>query len=1274
MAGATELLLTVAEGTEVLDRILHLDDVPQVIVSTGDLQARVAKWVNFENKAGVSSTKRDRPARHPRPDLAYACVPARDELEQRITEMWEKVLGIEPVGIHDDFFELGGHSLLATQLISRLRDAFQAEIPLRRMFETPTVAGIAQAIRSSQSEPVPPMAPTIPRASREGELPLSFGQHRLWFLDQLGPESPLYNNFAAVRISGPVDAGALEQCLSEIVRRHEILRTRFTEKEGRPVQVIEPDLQWSLARGDLSHLEGPQQEVELQKMAVQEARQPFRLSEAPLFRATLLSLGDCEHAFLLTMHHIISDGWSVRVLMNEIAAMYPALVAGQPSPLPSLPIQYADYAVWQRAWLTGERLEAQLAYWKRQLHNVSAGSDLTSDRVRPVIQTTVGATAWFDLPRSLAAALAALNQREGVTMFMTLLAALQILLYRYSGQEDFCIGAPIANRRPIETEGLIGFILNTLVMRSNLSGSPPVTELLHRVRETALEAYAHQDAPFEMLVGALQPQRDMSRSPFFQVVFDFQESPLAALNVSDLRLTPIRVDARTSKFDLALSVEQVESGLRGFFNYNTDLFDAETIQRMIGHFECLLHDMVAHPERPVSGLAILTENERRQSLFSWNEREAAERTAPLVVELFESRAREIPEKPAVIYGRSSLSYVEINRRANQLARHLNRSGVGPECLVGICLDRSPSMVISVLATLKAGGAILPLDPALPRERLAWMLEDARASALITQSQLADLLPPFENCTVVLDADAEAIDCENVDDPDIRMNPENLAYVIYTSGSTGKPKGVMIDHGTLAIHCNTVRRHFRILQSDRVLQFASLNFDPSFEQMFVTLGAGATLILRGDEIWTAPEFHAKIEEYGLTVVNVPPAYWHQWAEYIARGPQQMPDQGMKLVIVGGDVMRPESLLFWRQAPMKHVRLLNAYGPTETTITALTCEVPAESDDERRWPGIAVSGPRRIPIGRPLAGRKAYVLDRHGSPLPVGVAGELCIGGTGLARGYLGDPALTAQKFVPDPFSEGEGARLYRTGDMVHYRPDGSIEFVGRIDQQVKVRGFRIELQEIEAALDEHPGVRKAVVGMGNGTSAAGEIRLIAYVCPRDSVTPGADELKAFLALKLPSYMVPAVFVYLEELPLTPSGKVDRQALPDPGQACPAPSHEYVAPRSPLEADLAANFAEVLKIERVGIQDNFFDLGGHSLIATQLISRVREAYHIELPLRRLFESPTVTGLASAITESLAERENQANLAELLEELEQLPDGQVQELLRDEDRIAPKDILHE
>jgi len=1252
--------VTPAEGADVFERLLAAGVRGQVVVSTADLHARLRKWLGGTAHDGAEDTREPgSSARHARPQLPNEYVAPSSDVERAIVGAWELILGIAPIGVDDDFFELGGHSLLATQLVSRMRDTFRVELPLRDLFENSTVAGLAALVEGAG--PGRQAGPELIRTvHRDEEVPLSFAQQRIWFLDQLEPGSPLYNNPAALRVLGPVDAEALEACLRVIVQRHEALRTAFMERDGRPEQSVVPSLELNLMRVDLRGLDDAMQQAEVDRLAREDAVLPFDLSNPPLLRASLLSLDDANHVILLTMHHIVSDGWSVQVLLEEIAGLYPAIVAGETPALEPLPIQYADYAVWQREWLQGPVREAQLDYWRQKLSDLPPPVTLPTDRPRPSVLSFRGDTLWFDLPSDLTEELRGVARSGDATLFMVLLAVFQVLLHRYSGQDDVLVGTPVANRGRAELEGLIGFFINTLVLRADCGGDPTFREFLSQVRESAMEAFANQDLPFETLVEELEPERDLSTTPLFQVMFVYQKDPIPERKLSGVVLQPLQVDTGTAKFDLTLSLEERGSDISGWLNYNSDLFVDSTVERMAGHLRVLLEAIAENPNLKLSELPILT-GEELQCLEEWSRPEhGPSDVREPVYRDFERQASRSPSAVAVVCDTSTVEYRELNATANRLARGLRRAGVGRGTVVAVALERSPEAIAALLGVLKAGAVYLPLDPALPDDRVDFMLDDSRAGAVMTRGgysrkRAEELGVPVVDPSVDADPDRwpEAEDLP--DGPTL----DDVAYVIYTSGSTGRPKGIIAGHRELARHCRDVAIHYELSPVDHVLQFASHSFDQSLEQILPTLAVGATIMLRGDDVWTAEELHRRVAEQGITVVNLPPAYWHLWAQEWADTPAwKIPDR-LRLVISGGDRLHPDTLRLWCRTPGQAVRLLNAYGPTEATITATTYEVQAESDAERD----------HVPIGRPLGERSAHVLDMYGNRVPIGVRGELCVGGALLARGYLNRPDLTAAAFVPDPFAGNGEALLYRTGDVVRYLSDGNLEYLGRIDDQIKIRGFRIEPGEVESVLVESAIVHEAVVTAHRDGSGAP--RLVAYITGESGSDVDREAVNAFLEQRLPRYMIPAELIVLPAIPRTASGKVDRSRLPEPTGAEAGRADQYVAPRTPVEEELAEIWADVLSVERVGIHDDFFALGGHSLLGTQLISRVRKAYPIDLPLRRLFETPTVAGLASLIAEGLAAEIADEQMDTLLAEIEGLSEAEVRHLLALEAR--PHDENH-
>jgi amino acid adenylation domain-containing protein/FkbM family methyltransferase len=1153
------------------------------------------------------------------PDAAQHVAP-RTPAEEIVAGIWTEVLGLSAVGATDDFFELGGHSLLATQVVSRVRESFGVELPLRKFFERPTVEALSAEIEAlmqeSQGVPtVPPLRP-VPRA---WGMPLSFAQQRLWFLNQLEPDSPFYNVTTAVRITGALDVAALEQTFNEIVRRHETLRTTFASVGGQPVQVIAPRMVLELPVLSLEQLPEAEREERINRLAVEEALRPFDLRNGPLFRASLLKLGDQEHVILLGMHHIISDGWSLGVLVGEVGALYEAFTRATESPLAELPIQYADFAHWQRSWLQGEGLERQLSYWAEHLRGAPPLLELPTDYARPPIQSYRGAHVSVTIESEVGERLKELSRGSGATLFMTLLAAFKALLSRYSGQTDIVVGSPIANRNRVEIEQLIGFFTNTLVLRTDISGNPTFRELLGRVRETALGAYAHQDLPFEKLVEELEPERELSHSPLFQVMFAVQNAAMPGVALSEINLSPLAVESGSSKFDLSLFMFESD-GLRGRVEYNTDLFSHDTIARMIGHFEQLLASIAADPDRRIIDLAMLPAEEQRLLLEEWNDTEVAARKDLSLMQLLRPQLeRTPPDRAAVVFESESLSYAELNDRSNRLAHRLRRLGVGPDSLVAVGLERSPDLIIALLAVLKAGGAYVPLDLSYPTERLALMLENARPLALLTHERFAARLPHNDSQVVLLDAEWDAIARESGEEMDGGgATGDNLGYVIYTSGSTGKPKGVAMRQAPLA---NLIAWQAHVATpapGARSLQFASIGFDVSFQEIFTALYSGGTVILLSDETRLDPRAllrvinEQEVERVFLPVVGL--QQLAETAEELGIVPHSLRD-----VTTSGDRLQITKPIASWLGKLSGCTMHNQYGPSEShTITEHILEGEPTS-----WPSLP-------PVGRPINNARLYVLDARLNPVPVGVAGELYIGGDCLARGYLNRPDLTAERFVPDPFSREPGARLYKSGDLVRYLREGQIEFIGRNDFQVKLRGFRIELGEIEALLGEHPSVREAVAVVREDTP--GQKRLVAYVVADAQAESAGAELRSFLKERLPDYMVPSAFVMLDRLPLTQNGKVDRRALPAPDPARRDAEDISIAPRTPIEEVLADIFAVVIGIERAGATDNFFDLGGHSLLATLVMSRIRDAFQVELPLRSIFEEPTVAGLARLVEAEL------------------------------------------
>ncbi len=1176
---------------------------------------------------------------HGRPNLKNPYVAPRSESERRLAAIWQDLLGIDPIGIHDSFFELGGDSLLAVQVIARVRDAWGVEIAPRELFEARTPAALAAAIAALRAaDGIPAATPAIVPAARpqgrESRGPLSFAQQRLWFIDQL-EGGALYNVPMALRVDGALSVAVLSRTLQEVVRRHEVLRTVFPAVDGRSQQVILPPAGLALPLVELTGLPAALRQPVAARLVAAEARRPFDLARgtraaasagrptrsAGLFRAGLWRLGQTEHLLLLNLHHIVSDGWSLGVLLREIATLYGAFAAGGPSPLPELPVQYADFAIWQRSWLQGEVLDEHLDYWRRQLAGVPPVLALPLDRPRPPVQTFPGATRPLQLERGLSDAVGELCRSRGVTPFMVLLAAWTALLGRHAGQDDVPVGTPVAGRGRRETEGLIGFFVNTLVLRGDLAGNPSFAELLDRVRRTSLDAFAHQDLPFERIVEAIAVERNRAVSPLFQVFFAFQNIRLGTLDLSGLRLAPLDVHTGLANFDLTLTLQQGPAGFAGTLEHNTDLFDGSTAERLAAHFATLLRAAMDDPGLPVQDLPLLPAWERQQSLVEWCDTDRA--LAPVCLhQLVEAQLDRAPDAVALIAGDRHLSCAELEARANRVARHLRSLAVGPDQLVGLCTDRSPEMVIGMLGILKAGGAYLPLDPAYPRERLAFLMEDSGVRVLLTEGDLAERVPAGAARVVRLDGPAFLGAASGERRREGGATPASLAYVIYTSGSTGKPKGAGISHAAVVNLLASMQARPGMGTADALLAVTTLSFDIAALEIYLPLVCGARLLLASRQMAQDGELLRQALAAGeVTVMQATPATWRLLLAAGWTGARGL------TVLCGGEALARDLA---DQLLGACDSLWNVYGPTETTIWSSLDEVAPGGEGGDRvvgGGGVPSVGGGAVAIGRPLDNTGIYLVSPRLEAVPAGVAGELLIGGAGLARGYHGRPDLTAEKFVPHPLAAARpaaGARLYRTGDLARHLAGGRIEYLGRIDHQVKVRGFRIEPGEIEAALGRHPELRQAVVAVRE--DRPGDQRLVAWVVPSGERAPAAAELRSYLAERLPEPLVPAAFVALASLPLLPNGKVDRRALPAP-EWTPAAAAASL-PRTPAEELLAGIFAEVLGLPGVGAEDDFFTLGGHSLLATQLVARIFQVFGVELPLRAVFESRTLAQMAARI----------------------------------------------
>ncbi|HDV6176246.1 TPA: pyoverdine non-ribosomal peptide synthetase PvdD, partial [Pseudomonas aeruginosa] len=1146
----------------------------------------------------------------PQPDASLSQQAYRapgSELEQRIAAIWSEILGVERVGLDDNFFELGGHSLLATRVISRVRQEQQLDASLKALFERPVLEAFAQGLERTTDA-----VSTIPLADRQQPLALSFAQERQWFLWQLEPESAAYHIPSALRLRGRLDVDALQRSFDSLVARHETLRTRFRLEGGRSYQQVQPAVSVSIEREQFGE-EGLIERI--QAIVVQ----PFDLERGPLLRVNLLQLAEDDHVLVLVQHHIVSDGWSMQVMVEELVQLYAAYSRGLEVALPALPIQYADYALWQRSWMEAGEKERQLAYWTGLLGGEQPVLELPFDRPRPARQSHRGAQLGFELSRELVEAVRALAQREGASSFMLLLASFQALLYRYSGQADIRVGVPIANRNRVETERLIGFFVNTQVLKADLDGRMGFDELLAQARQRALEAQAHQDLPFEQLVEALQPERNASHNPLFQVLFNHQSeirSVTPEVQLEDLRLEGLAWDGQTAQFDLTLDIQEDENGIWASFDYATDLFDASTVERLAGHWRNLLRGIVANPRQRLGELPLLDAPERRQTLSEWNPAQRECAVQGTLQQRFEEQVRQRPQAVALILDEQRLSYGELNARANRLAHCLIARGVGADVPVGLALERSLDMLVGLLAILKAGGAYLPLDPAAPEERLAHILDDSGVRLLLTQGHLLERLPRQAGVEV-LAIDGLVLDGYAESDPLPTLSADNLAYVIYTSGSTGKPKGTLLTHRNALRLFSATEAWFGFDERDVWTLFHSYAFDFSVWEIFGALLYGGRLVIVPQWVSRSPEdFYRLLCREGVTVLNQTPSAFKQLMAVACSADMATQQPALRYVIFGGEALDLQSLRPWFQRfGDRQPQLVNMYGITETTVH-VTYRPVSEADLE----GGLVS-----PIGGTIPDLSWYILDRDLNPVPRGAVGELYIGRAGLARGYLRRPGLSATRFVPNPFPGGAGERLYRTGDLARFQADGNIEYIGRIDHQVKVRGFRIELGEIEAALAGLAGVRDAVVLAHDGV---GGTQLVGYVVA-DSAEDAErlrESLRESLKRYLPDYMVPAHLMLLERMPLTVNGKLDRQALPQPDASL--SQQAYRAPGSELEQRIAAIWAEILGVERVGLDDNFFELGGHSLLLLMLKERIGDTCQATLSISQLMTHASVAEQAACI----------------------------------------------
>jgi amino acid adenylation domain-containing protein len=1146
-------------------------------------------------------------------------VAPRTPLEETVAAVWTEVLGVERPGVHDDFFDLGGHSLKATQVLARLRARTDAEVPLHRFFAAPTIEHLSEALQGAVSTE----QPALIAGQCEADAPLSLHQQRLWFLDQLEPGTAAYNIPLALRLTGALDVAMLQRALSEVVRRHHVLRTTFAVRDGEPFQQVGAAEPMQLPVEDLRGRHAIERDAAAASLAADEGARPFDLAHGPLMRSRLLRLGDADWLLLLTLHHIVSDAWSLGLLTRELGALYGAFCAGLPSPFPEPALQYADFARWQRRQLGDAALDRQLAYWKAQLQGAPALLELPTDRPRPAVRRFQGALFRFSLPADLVAALRRVGRQNGATLYMTLLAAYAALVHRYTGRDDLLLGSPASSRRRVELERLIGFFVNTLVMRVRFERDLTVAGLMAHVRALCLDAQAHQDVPYERVVEELQPARSLGHAPLVQVMLVFESAEPGDVDWAGLHAQFAPVEITTTKHDLTLYLTEHEDVVDAAFNYSTDLFDAGTIARLAENFQVLLEALTDDPGRRVADLPLMTPAERRLLVADWSLSEKAHDAELCVHEMFEAHAARTPDAPAVVFEQTSLSSRELNARAAALARRLRALGVVPDTRVALCAERGLEMIVGLLGVLKAGAAYVPLDPDLPLDRLAYMLSDSQAGALIftrgaeevargairLAGALADRLP-----ALLIDLGETACDS---DDAASGATPSNLAYVIYTSGSTGRPKGVAVEHRQLASYVLAVSSRIELAPGASFATVSTIAADLGNTAIFPALCLGGCVHVVSKDALSDADAMAAAFASGVDGLKIVPS--HLSALLGGATPARVLPRAR--LVLGGEAS-PWSLVDRVRELAPACEVFNHYGPTETTVGVLTHRLGTAG--ERRA--------RTLPVGRPLAGVRIYVVDAELQLMPPGVPGELLVGGASVARGYLGRPELTAARFVPDPFSDEPGRRLYRTGDRVRFLPDGSVEFLGRVDDQIKIRGYRVEPGEVTALLRAAAHVRDAAVLTLLPDDARDEVRLAAYFVPGPGAPANlAEALRAHLASVLPAYMLPSAFVAMEALPVTANGKLDRRALPRPERQAPRVAQQ--PPRTAVEQRTAHIWEDVLGVAGISLEDDFFALGGHSLKAVRVLARVREAFGGGPALRALFETPTLGAFAAAIERVLA-----------------------------------------
>jgi amino acid adenylation domain-containing protein len=1144
-----------------------------------------------------------------RPELEHVFEAPRTQQEELLSGIWAEVLGIEKVGIHDNFFELGGHSLLATQVISRIREAFQVELPLASLFEAPEIEGLCEKIDRARQSGRRVALPKIESLEESSANPLSFAQERMWFVEQLLPDSPVNSIPLALSLEGPLDREALTRTLNEIVRRQSALRTVFENRNGSPFQVVMHFEPFEVPVVDLSGIDRAGHHKESQRIILDESEKPFSIDNGPLFRFLLIKQQEFDHILIISLHHMISDGWSIGVLFREISHLYRAIVTGREAELPKLPVTYTDITNWQRRLLEGGYLDDQIAYWKSNMAGELMPLQLPAVHAR-VSQSFDGKIFPFTFSDELSTGVRRLCRMENVTPFMAFLAGFKVLLSRYTSCNDVIVGSPIANRNYSEIEPLIGLFMNPMPFRTNLSGNPSFRELLSRVRETAINAYQHQDVPFNTLVRVLQEDRELDRMPFFQHMLIYQDFALTSLDLPQIKSRIIMEFDRTTTLgmDVILHVWESDGTFKGILEYRADIFEEDRAASMIVHLENIIRGAIEDPERRLKELPLLDSDEYFKLIFEWNQRTLVKQEERCVYKIIEDQAAAVPNAIAITSEQGTMTYWELDQRSNQLARYLRTVGAKPGMLVGVCLERTMELIVCLLAVLKSGAAYLPLDPTYPLDRLSYILSDARADILLTTDDLRMILQSTHKKTVTLDGDRKLIELERKDSLGIDNNPLDLAYVIYTSGSTGQPKGVMIEHRSLTNAYFAWEASYTLQSVRSHLQMASFSFDVFSGDVVRALCSGGKLVLCPRDYLMDPErlYNLMCKEQ-VDFAEFVPVVLRELINFLENNEKRF--DFIRILVCGSDSWNMGEFRKCMRFCGPQSRVINSYGVTEATIDSSYFENAT----------LDISSDQLVPIGRPFANIQLYVLDQNLMPTPVGVPGELHIGGIGLARGYLNRPDLTAEKFITNPFSGEPSERLYKTGDQARYRPDGNIELLGRVDFQIKIRGFRVEIGEIESVLGQHPAVRQNAVT--SIEDSPGNKRLVAYVVAHNHLTPLAIDMRNFLKEKLPDYMLPSTFVLIDALPLTPNGKIDHRALPSPEPLRPELEADFVEPRNEIERTIASIWHEVLKLEKVGIHHNFFDLGGHSLLTTQLHSRLRDQFAVNLPLRNLFEATTV-----------------------------------------------------